>query len=107
MKQNLTQSDVLRILREKQPFLQQAYGVEKLAIFGSFAINKPSTRSDIDIIVHLSKPLGYRFFRLAADLEKSLGRKVDLVTYETLQNSMLDPRRSHIANEIRRTMIYV
>ena len=50
-------------------------------MFGSFARGEETSQSDVDILVSLdySQRIGLRFFRMALDLEKLLGRSVDLV----------------------------
>jgi len=55
--------------------------VKKAWIFGSFARGEETHASDIDILVSLdySKHIGLKYFGMALDLEKLLGRKVDLV----------------------------
>ena len=55
--------------------------VKKAWLFGSFARGEETHASDIDILVSLdhSKHIGLRYFGMAIDLEKILGRKVDLV----------------------------
>ena len=55
--------------------------VKKAWLFGSFARGKETHASDVDILVSLdyTKHFGLRYFGMAIDLEKLLGRKVDLV----------------------------
>lgn len=55
--------------------------VLKAWLFGSFARDEETPLSDIDILVVIdrSKPVGLKFFGMWNDLEKLLGRKVDLV----------------------------
>ena len=61
--------------------------VKKAWLFGSFARGEETHASDIDILVSLdhSKHIGLRYFGMAIDLEKILGRKVDLVEEGTLR----------------------
>lgn len=106
MKQRISKDEVLNILRRELPTLQKEYGVEKIAIYGSFARNTPTSRSDVDILVQLSKPLGFGFVRLATHLEKSLGRRVDLATFDSMKSSAANPRRGHIVAEVERTLVY-
>ena len=68
------------ILREALPELKHKYPIESLAVFGSYSRNEASEESDIDILVELNGPIGLKFFVLADDLEKILGKKVDLVS---------------------------
>ncbi len=107
MKEPLNKEKILHILRKELPYLRERYGVEGIAIYGSFAKGNQTKKSDIDILVQLVKPLGLRFIELAYHLEKALGRKVDLVTFDTLYRSMENPRYKHIASNIQRTLIHV
>ena len=97
----------MRILREQLPFLHREYGVEEIAVYGSFARGTQTGKSDIDLIVRLSKPLGLGFVSLAQHLEELLGRPVDLATFDTLQRSKDNPRRKRLADEIERSLSYV
>jgi len=107
MKETLTKEEVLRILRESLPYLRERYGVERIAIYGSFAKGRQTKKSDIDILVHLAKPLGLDFVELAYYLEELLGRKVDLITFDTLRRSLETLRYKHIAADVERTLSYV
>jgi len=107
MKKSLTKKQLLQILRKAKPFLHEKYGVREIAIYGSFSQNKQTKKSDIDILVKLSRPLGLEFFGLADHLEKLLGRKVDLATFEELKRTMENARRKHIAVNIQNSLSYV
>lgn len=76
-------------------------------MYGSFAKDTQADESDVDILVQLSKPLGLEFIRLVYHLEETLGREVDLTTFETLKRSAANPRRAHIVRDIERTLIHV
>lgn len=60
--------------------------VLKAWLFGSYSRGEQTQESDVDIIVLLdkSRPIGLKFFGMWSDLEKLLGRKVDLVSEGTL-----------------------
>ncbi len=103
----LTREQVLQVLRDHMPALRTRYGVRRLALYGSFARGSPSEQSDVDILVELEAPLGLRFVELAEELERLLGRRVDLATMETWRQSRQDPRRRHIAESIERELLYV
>jgi len=55
--------------------------IKKAGIFGSYARGEQKKNSDIDIIIEPPKDTGLAFIGIAQDLEKNLGRKVDLITY--------------------------
>lgn len=63
------------------------------ALFGSFARGEATETSDIDLLVRFSKPVGWKFYGIADDLENALGKKVDLATERMLnkyiRNSVL------------------
>jgi len=107
MKRLSTKEEILQILNNEMPYLKDKYGVERIAIFGSFAKDSQKKKSDVDILVQLTKPLGLDFIELADHLEDILGRKVDISTFNHLMRSKENPRYKHIALDIERTMIYV
>lgn len=107
MKAPLTKRRILIILRKEMPNLRQEYGVDRIAIYGSFAKGNHTKKSDVDILVQLARPLGLKFVELANHLEKVLGAKVDLATFDTLQRSLENPRYKHIASDIRNRLLFV
>ncbi len=58
--------------------------VRRAAIFGSFATGTAKKGSDVDILVEFSRPKGLGFVSLKLALEKKLKRKVDLLTYASI-----------------------
>jgi uncharacterized protein len=54
------------------------------ALFGSFARGEADENSDIDLLVRFSKPIGWKFYGIAEDLQDILGKKVDLATENML-----------------------
>lgn len=107
MEGSLTKEEILQILRKELPYLREKYGVDKIAIYGSFAKGRQTKRSDVDILVQLARPLGLEFIELAYYLEGVLNRKVDLATFKSLYRGMQNPRYKHIASDIERTLSYV
>lgn len=67
------------------------YGVKKAAVFGSAARGEMDEKSDIDILVEIKKNLSlFEFVHLKNELEDALGKKVDLVEYETIKPRLRD-----------------
>ncbi len=66
------------------------FGIRKLEVFGSATTDAfDPDRSDVDFIVDLGgyeRGVAKRFMRFADALEALLGRKVDLITEEQIQN---------------------
>lgn len=62
------------------------HAVKRAAIFGSFARGDAKASSDIDFLIEYKtadKSL-FDLVNLKSDLEASLGRKVDIVTYNSI-----------------------
>lgn len=62
------------------------YGVKRLGIFGSFVRDQVNEKSDVDFFIHFNpqhKTLK-NFLRLAEMLEDITGRKIELVTPQSL-----------------------
>ncbi len=98
----------MKALRRNLPQLRERYGVTRLALFGSFAKGtKLRPASDVDLLVELEHPLGLEFVALADHLEKSLGRRVDIATFDSFRRSLAHPRYRSIAEEVERTLVYV
>jgi predicted nucleotidyltransferase len=80
-----TKFDVLRIINEHQETLR-SFGVRRCGLFGSFLRDEISPTSDVDLLVEFEpdQKTFLNFFNLNFFLEKVLGRKVELVTPESL-----------------------
>ncbi len=60
--------------------------VTKAAIFGSFARGEEKKNSDIDILVEIKKDISLLdFIGIKLEIEEAVGRKVDLVEYDTIK----------------------
>ena len=65
------------------------YGVKKLALFGSYARGEQSRASDIDFLIEKGDIKGWEFFGFVNDLEDDLKVRVDVLTYESLKDSLI------------------
>lgn len=99
----LTQEKVVQILRKDFPYLRKNYGVKRIGLFGSFAKGLQKKDSDIDILVELKQPIGFKFIELAEHIEKQLGKKVDILTSEGVKSIRL----KKVAQNIRKSIHYV
>jgi predicted nucleotidyltransferase len=99
-----TREAALQRLRQALPHLRRRYGVVRLSLYGSFARGDAAADSDVDLLVELSRPLGLEFVALAHYLERKLGRKVDLATFETFRRSLTSPRHRDIAVHIQESL---
>lgn len=72
------------------------YGARNVRVFGSCARDDYNENSDVDILVRFTKKYDYGdLFKLQEELEKLLGRKVDIGTEEMLRDRI----RQHVLDE--------
>lgn len=72
-------------IKQKTTPILRRYGVNYAAVFGSVARGDDRSQSDVDILVRLGRPTGMvGFMMLIEKLEEVLGKKVDLVTEQSL-----------------------
>jgi predicted nucleotidyltransferase len=77
--------NINKIKQKILPILQD-YGVKKIALFGSCVRGDMGKNSDIDILVDIKADISLLdFVGLKQKIEDALGRKVDLVEYDTLK----------------------
>jgi predicted nucleotidyltransferase len=67
-------------LRKMKPELVKRFHVNSIGLFGSVVRDDFTEKSDIDIIVDFTQPIGIDFIDLADLLEAALKRPVDLVS---------------------------
>jgi predicted nucleotidyltransferase len=82
----MQREQILHTLRMHHRYLAEQYGVQSLALFGSVARNEANERSDVDLIVEFSRPVGYfGLFALQDYLSQMLGHPVDVGTLPSLK----------------------
>ena len=92
-----SKKDILKKLKELKPKLYKDYSVTEIGLFGSFSDDSYTDSSDIDILVELEKPIGWKFFSLEIYLEGLFGRKIDLVT----KNALKEQIKKSILNQVK------
>ncbi len=90
-----TREQVLTLLYANQLHLRR-FGVKRCGLFGSFVRSQQHAQSDVDILVEFEpgQKTFDNFMGLAFFLEDLLGRKVELVTPESL-SPYIGPRILH------------
>ena len=94
----MTRDEVLDVLRTHKATLAQRFGVIELALFGSFARDQASDKSDVDILVRFDRSIDWeRYFGAQFYLEDVLGgRSVDLV----IENDLRPEVRPYVEREV-------
>ena len=67
------------------------------AIFGSFARGTADERSDLDLLVRFSKPIGWKFYGVADEISEALSKPVDLATERMLNRHI----RADVLSDLR------
>lgn len=81
---------IKKIKDKALPILKEA-GVTKSTLFGSYVRGDYGTNSDIDILVEFPKGKSLLdLVRLEKKLENALGKKVDLLTYNSVHPLLKD-----------------
>lgn len=79
---------ILQTLQKNKSHFFKKYPLKSMALFGSYARNEAKEKSDVDIMVEFSSPVGFEFIDLAMELEDVLHQKVDLVSRKAIKPSM-------------------
>jgi predicted nucleotidyltransferase len=93
----ITKIEILDKLKELKPVLASEYSVKEIGLFGSFADETATENSDIDLLVELSQPIGWRFFSLEIYLEQIFERKIDLVTKNAIRERIKENILNHVS----------
>ncbi|MFC2106851.1 nucleotidyltransferase family protein [Bacteroidota bacterium] len=92
----LSKNEIKNKLKELKPLLYSDYAVKEIGIFDSFSDGTFNEESDIDILIELERPIGWKFFSLELFLEKFFNRKIDLVT----KNALKEQIKESILNQV-------
>ena len=88
-------NDIKISLQKLKPLLVNKYHVSSIGLFGSIVRNDFSPAlSDIDIIVDFKEPIGIEFIDMSELIEKTLSRKVDVVSKKGIKDkyfSQIEP----------------
>jgi predicted nucleotidyltransferase len=80
-----TKAEVLDVLEQNKSKLN-TFGVRQFSLFGSFLYDQATVESDVDLLVEFEpgKKTFTNFSNLVFFLEELLGRRVEIVTIESL-----------------------
>ena len=93
----LSQAVVIAKLRQLGPELR-GRGIARLDLFGSVAQDKARLDSDVDILVELSRPMGFEFFDLQEFIAAQLGAPVELATRSGMRPRVLIEAEKTLVN---------
>lgn len=94
----MDKSTILKKLEQMKPQLTTQFGVNELALFGSFSRNEQTINSDIDIMVDFTKKLGIEYFDLVYTIQNAFPTSIVQVVskkgikpnyFEAIQNDLI------------------
>jgi len=96
----MTREYVLNFLKDQKIELKEKFGIEKIALFGSYARDDANENSDVDIVIlqAKNKKLSNRL-NAKRMIEEKLDIKVDLGYFDSM--------KTFIKNRIKKDFIYV
>lgn len=84
-------------LEEIKPELKERYKIESIGIFGSYSRGDQTRKSDLDVLVTFSEPIGvYKFVEVEEFIRRKLRVKIDLVQ----KGALLSMIKDQVLNEI-------
>jgi hypothetical protein len=80
----------LSAVAEKAIPILKKHDVKRASIFGSFARGVATSRSDVDFLIEYKgkKKSLFDLVNLKSDLEETLDRKVDIITYQSIHSPL-------------------
>jgi len=96
-------AEIIKKIKEQYPFLSKQYGIRRIGIFGSVAMDSARPDSDVDIVVEFERPIGLKFMEFVTYMENLFGKKVDVLTKDGIKNI----RVKNVSTEIEKNIIYV
>lgn len=92
-------TDILNFLREHKKELQTNFGIQEIALFGSYARDEQREDSDIDLlIVSIDKKDYFNRVHAKYFLEKHFKKSVDIGYFDSIRN--------FLKKRIEKEMIY-
>lgn len=83
----VNQEFILKTLSDNRERLREEFGIERIGLYGSFARNEQTEKSDIDLVYSLTEGHFLSLVerdRLYRILRRKLGRKLDIVNNKVM-----------------------
>jgi len=86
-----TVEEIRNILQDSKDYFEEKYFVEKFLLFGSYAKNKQTLNSDIDLLVKFKQPIDFfEFIDLQDYISGLFNKRIDLGTVDGLKKFVKD-----------------
>jgi len=88
----MNRSKVLELIKKNKMELITKYGVLRIGLFGSYAREEQTEKSDIDIVIEMKNPDLFLLVAVKNYLQELLNSEVDIVRYRKRMNEGLKRR---------------
>lgn len=95
----MNKDELLLQLKAIKNILIEKYGINDLALYGSYSKNNQTKNSDIDLVIFSDKKNYFHLIEMENYISEILNQKIDLGYYDSM--------KSLIKREISKDMIYV
>jgi len=85
----MTKENIIEILKEQKEIIQNQFSVSKIGLFGSYAKNRQTPKSDIDFYVEFEKKSFNNLAGLWVFLEELFHKEVDIIHRHKNSNSVM------------------
>ncbi|MEA1955407.1 MAG: nucleotidyltransferase domain-containing protein [Campylobacterota bacterium] len=96
----MTKEKILKALKEKKSYIQKTYELDKIGLFDSYAKDRQTDDSDMDIYVEFNHKTFDNLAGLWVYLEELYHKKIDIFHKHKNNNEV-------IASNIQKEIIYV
>jgi len=86
-KTKLSKEDILFRIKADKKFLNENFGVITIGLFGSYAKDRQTSASDIDLLVEFIEPRFDWLASLQTHMEKSFNKKIEIVRKRNISES--------------------
>ena len=95
----MNRDEILSVLTAHKDTLARRFGIAELAVFGSFARDRATDDSNLDVLVRFDGPIHWeRYFGAQFYLEDHLGRPADLVIEKDLLHKVWSQVEREVVN---------
>ena len=95
-------------LKKKITPVAQKYQLRAVYLFGSYARNEATDTSDVDILIDRNGSIIHGMFDMGGlynDLRESVGKEIDLVITQTLEQQSTQQRTPWFVDNLRKEMV--
>lgn len=94
---HVNKETILNFLREHKGFLEEKFGITKIALFGSYAREDQTKESDIDLLIEAKEHDFDNRYDFKEFLEEVFNRKVDVCYFDSVRKFIMHRIQEELA----------